>query len=100
MMPGLLKSGEIPGDFGLWQGRMPQVVGDEQGDKIEHKQEETGGNKEQGVHGVFEEKEDIYEDCCAEDNEGDPPRCTRCIQAAGGAPAPSWISAQSVLCRA
>lgn len=55
-------------------------MGDKQGDKIEHEQEETGGNKKQGINGVHKEKEDVSKDGCAEDNEGDPARCARGIQ--------------------
>jgi hypothetical protein len=46
---GIAESGEVPGDFCLLQGRMLQVMGDEERDKIDHKQEKTGGNKEQRV---------------------------------------------------
>ncbi len=53
---------------------------DEQGDKIEHKQKETGGNKEQRIDGTLEEKEDVYENGCTKDKEREPARCSRCIK--------------------
>jgi hypothetical protein len=45
---GSTKSGEVPGDFCLWQGRMQEVMGYEQSNEIDHKQEKTGGNKKKG----------------------------------------------------
>jgi hypothetical protein len=56
-------------------------MGDEQGDKIEHKQKKAGAYEKERVDGVCEEEKDIYEDCCTEDDDREPARRARCIQA-------------------